>query len=343
MRKITLIAAAAAVALTLAGCASSAAPSSSETSTAAACTPTAPGTNSAAVTATGDLDTLPTTTFTTPLAATATERTVTTVGTGAEVTDGSLATIDFTLYNGTSGKQLFTTTDAEVGAQQVTVDQTQFLPGIVKAVECSTVGSRIVAVVPPADAWSEAGNSTLGVAATDTVVFVIDVKDVTEAPAATTAPSPTTDPNMPTRATGADQPAPAGFPTVTLADDGTPTVTIPSTPAPTTLQMATLKLGTGAVVGDGDTVTVQYQGVNWTTGAVFDESWTKGGPTSFATNQVIKGFGAALVGATVGSQVIVVIPPDQGYGTTGQSSAGISGTDDIVFVVDILATASASQ
>ncbi|WP_253259794.1 FKBP-type peptidyl-prolyl cis-trans isomerase [Subtercola boreus] len=341
MRKFTLIAAAAAVALTLAGCASSAAPTA--TSSAAACTPTAAGTTSDAVTATGDLDTLPTTTFTAPLTATATERTVTTVGTGAEVTEGSLATIDFTLYNGTSGKQLFTTTDAEIGSQKVTVDQTQFLPGIVKAVQCSTVGSRIVAVVPPADAWSTNGNSTLGVAATDTVVFVIDVKDVTEAPAATTAPTPSTDPNMPTRATGADQPAPAGFPTVTLADDGTPTVTIPSTPAPTTLQMATLKLGTGAVVGDGDTVTVQYQGVNWTTGAVFDQSWTKGGPTSFATNQVIKGFGAALVGATVGSQVIVVIPPDQGYGANGQSQAGISGTDDLVFVVDILATASAAK
>ncbi|PPF76632.1 peptidylprolyl isomerase [Subtercola sp. Z020] len=340
MRKITLIAAAAAVALTLAGCStSSAAPLASP---AAACSPTASGPNSDAVTATGDLDALPTTTFTTPMTTTATERTVTTEGTGAQVTDGMLATIDFTLYNGTSGKQLFTTTDAEIGAQQVTVDQTQFLPGIVKAITCATVGSRVVAVVPPADAWSEAGNSTLGVAATDTVVFVIDVKDVTEAPPATTAPSPTLDPNMPTRATGADQPAPEGLPTVTLADDGTPTVTIPSTPAPTTLQIGVLKKGDGTVVADGDTVTVQYQGVNYSTGAVFDQSWGKS-PTSFATNQVIKGFGAALVGQTVGSQVIAVIPPDQGYGPNGQPSAGIGGTDDLVFVVDILATASATK
>ncbi|RFA20052.1 FKBP-type peptidyl-prolyl cis-trans isomerase [Subtercola boreus] len=340
MRTITLLAAAAAVALTLAGCSSatSAAPTAT---TAAACTPTASGANSDAVTVTGDLDALPTTTFTAPMTTTDTERTVAVAGTGAEAAEGKLATIDFTLYNGTSGKQLFTTTDAEIGPQQVTVDQTQFLPGIIKAVQCATVGSRIVAVVPPADAWSTAGNSTLGVAATDTVVFVVDVKDVTDAPPATTAPTPSVDPNMPTRATGADQPAPAGFPVVTLADDGTPTVTIPTTPAPTTLQQATLKKGDGAVVGDGDTVTVQYQGVNWTTGAVFDQSWGKGGPTSFATNQVIKGFGAALVGATVGSQVIVVIPPDQGYGTAGQAQAGISGTDDLVFVVDILATASA--
>ncbi|MCU1481432.1 MAG: peptidylprolyl isomerase [Subtercola sp.] len=339
MRKIALFAAAAAVALALAGCSS--AGSSSATSTpAAGCTLTAPGANSAAVKATGALDTLPVTTFTAPMTTTTTERTVLINGTGDQVTDGSVATVDFTLYNGTSGQQLFTTTDAEVGSQDITVDAAKFLPGIVKAVDCATVGSRIVAVVPPADAWGEAGNTTLGVAATDTVVFVLDVKAVAAAPTATATPTPTLDPNMPLKATGADQPPVAGLPTVAIASDGTPTVTIPSTPPPTTLQLETLKLGTGAKVGDGDTVTVQYQGVNWTTGKVFDQSWGSQ-PATFPTSGVIKGFSAALVGQTVGSQVLVVIPPDQGYGAGGQASAGISGTDDLVFVIDILATAAA--
>ncbi|GGF27538.1 FKBP-type peptidyl-prolyl cis-trans isomerase [Subtercola lobariae] len=336
MRKIALFAAAAAVALALAGCSSS---GSSATPTAAGCTLTAPGTNSAAVTVTGDLDALPTTTFTAPMTATTTERSVVTTGSGEQVTDGSVATVDFTLYNATSGAQLFTTTDAEVGPQQVTVDSAQFLPGLVKAVDCATVGSRIVAVVPPADAWGTDGNSTLGVAATDTVVFVIDVKSVAAATASPT-PSATLDPNMPLKATGAAQPAPAGFPTVTLADDGTPTVTIPSTPAPTTLQIGVLKQGDGATVADGDSVTVQYQGVIWSTGKVFDQSWGQS-PATFTTGQVIKGFSAALVGYAVGSQIIAVIPPDQGYGAAGNSTAGISGTDDLVFVIDILATAAA--
>ncbi|GAA0997219.1 FKBP-type peptidyl-prolyl cis-trans isomerase [Subtercola frigoramans] len=333
MRKIALLAAATAVALALAGCSSSTASSSSS----GTCTLTAPGPNSAAVTVSGALDALPTTAFTTPLSTTSTERTVATVGTGEKVTDGSVATVDFTLYNGVTGAQLFTTTDAEVGPQSVTVDAAKFLPGLVKAVSCATVGSRIVAVVPPADAWGANGNSTLGVAAADTVVFVIDVKSVAAASTSTPSPSSTLDPNMPTKATGAAQPAPEGFPTVTLADDGTPTVTIPTTPAPTALQIALLKKGDGETVADGDSVTVQYQGVIWSTGKVFDQSWGSG-PTSFATGQVIKGFAAALVGNTVGSQVIVVIPPDQGYGTAGNSTAGISGTDDLVFVVDILAT-----
>ena len=340
MRKIALFAATAAVALALAGCSSS---GSSATPKAAGCTLTPPGTNSAAVTVTGDLDALPTTTFTAPMTATTTERSVVTQGSGEEVTDGSVATVDFTLYNATSGAQLFTTTDAEVGPQAVTVDSAQFLPGLVKAVDCATVGSRVVAVVPPADAWGVNGNSTLGVAATDTVVFVVDVKSVaaaTATPTATPSAAATLDPNMPLKATGADQPAPAGFPTVTLADDGTPTVTIPSTPAPTTLQIGVLKKGDGATVADGDSVTVQYQGVIWSTGKVFDQSWGNS-PATFTTDQVIKGFSAALVGYTVGSQIIAVIPPDQGYGAAGNSTAGISGTDDLVFVIDILATAAA--
>jgi FKBP-type peptidyl-prolyl cis-trans isomerase len=36
--------------------------------------------------------------------------------------------------------------------------------------------------------------------------------------------------------------------------------------------------------------------------------------------------------------VIVSIPPAQGYGDKGNEGAGITGTDTLVFVVDILAT-----
>ena len=39
---------------------------------------------------------------------------------------------------------------------------------------------------------------------------------------------------------------------------------------------------------------------------------------------------------TVGSRVMLVIPPADGYGTTGSPRAHIKGTDTLVFVVDIL-------
>ncbi|TAL40726.1 MAG: hypothetical protein EPN91_12560, partial [Salinibacterium sp.] len=64
----------------------------------------------------------------------------------------------------------------------------------------------------------------------------------------------------------------------------------------------------------------------------------KGQPATFNSSGVIKGFTAALVGHKVGSQVIVIIPPDKGYGSAG-SPPDIGGKDTLVFVVDILGIA----
>ena len=43
-----------------------------------------------------------------------------------------------------------------------------------------------------------------------------------------------------------------------------------------------------------------------------------------------------LEGRTVGSRVILEIPPADGYGKEGNPDAGIKGTDTLFFVVDIL-------
>ena len=83
---------------------------------------------------------------------------------------------------------------------------------------------------------------------------------------------------------------------------------------------------------------VQYTGVNWRTKKVFDSSWSRREPfaTVIGEGQVIQGWDDGLVGQTVGSRVLLVIPPADGYGKTGSSSVGIKGTDTIVFAVDIL-------
>jgi peptidylprolyl isomerase len=125
---------------------------------------------------------------------------------------------------------------------------------------------------------------------------------------------------------------------VVLGADGTPTVTIPDFAPPADLKIAVLQKGSGAVVKSGANVVVHYVGVNWNTKKVFDSSWGRGAPATFGTGQVIQGFGAAIVGQTVGSQVIVIIPPSQGYGEAG-SPPDIGPTDTLVFVVDILGIA----
>ena len=58
---------------------------------------------------------------------------------------------------------------------------------------------------------------------------------------------------------------------------------------------------------------------------------------------VPQGGNTGLVGVPVGSRVMLVVPPKEGYGKTGQKSAGIKGTDTLVFVIDILATTAAGK
>jgi FKBP-type peptidyl-prolyl cis-trans isomerase len=183
------------------------------------------------------------------------------------------------------------------------------------------VGDRVAVVITPDDGFGEAGSTDLGVAATDQMLFVIDVKEI-----------------LPTRATGEDQEPVDGFPTVKLAKSGEPTVTMPKTDPPTELGVEVLKKGDGATVTDASTVTVQYSGSLWATGKEFDSSWGTG-PTTFAVSGLITGFTQGLVGQTVGSQVVIVIPPGPlGY-EGGNDQAGISATDTLVFVVDIISAA----
>ena len=64
-------------------------------------------------------------------------------------------------------------------------------------------------------------------------------------------------------------------------------------------------------------VRVHYTGVTWADHEVFDSSWDSQ-PASLTLDGVVPGFAQALEGATVGSQLLVVIPPDLGYGDTVQ-------------------------
>lgn len=293
----------------------------SPSSPAADCDVIASGAASDAVKVAGDFGAKPDVTIGTLKATTETERTVAIVGDGETVTTGDVITADYTLFNATTGEELGATEYTESSAQEVPVDGTQVPPGVAATLACSQVGSRVVGVIPPVDF---AGADEDSAAQDYDIVFVVDVVSI----------KPEAAPVLP-KADGADQSAPEGFPTVVLADDGTPTVTIPDTAPPTELKIALLKKGTGTVVADGDDVTVHYVGVNWNTKKIFDSSWSRGEPASFNTGGVIAGFTKALVGQAVGSQVIVIIPPAEGYGEAG-SPPDIGGTDTIVFVVDIL-------
>lgn len=93
--------------------------------------------------------------------------------------------------------------------------------------------------------------------------------------------------------------------------------------------------GKGAKVAKGGTVLVNYHGINGRTGQSFDSSFKSGGkPVAFPLNQVIAGFRIGLEGQQIGSRVLIMMTPKDGY-AQGNPQAGILATDSLLFVVDI--------
>ncbi|MGO9903441.1 MAG: FKBP-type peptidyl-prolyl cis-trans isomerase [Solirubrobacteraceae bacterium] len=118
-----------------------------------------------------------------------------------------------------------------------------------------------------------------------------------------------------------------------------PTVTVPSTPPPTHLVKTDLITGTGAVVKKGSEVTVNYVGVLYKTGKVFDASWNRHqtfGPFAVGEGAVIKGWDEGLIGMRVGGRRELIIPPSLAYGKTG-SPPTIPANATLIFIVDLLA------
>lgn len=144
-------------------------------------------------------------------------------------------------------------------------------------------------------------------------------------------------------ANGDFQGLPTGLPSVVRAPKtGQPGLVKPSFSAPIDLQKAVLIKGRGEVAKAGDSVTVHYVGWVWGSeiGSPFDSSWESGnGPSTFTLKTgaggVIPGFVKAIDGETVGSQVIVSMPPADGYGANGNGSS-IPANSTLLFVIDIL-------
>ena len=120
-----------------------------------------------------------------------------------------------------------------------------------------------------------------------------------------------------------------------------PTITVPEGDAPDELIVEVLEEGDGAEVVSGDLLVADYLGQTWepTEEAdpnVFDNSFDRGEPADFGigTGAVIPGWDEGLVGQTIGSRVLLTIPPDQGYGDQEQEQIPAGST--LVFVVDIV-------
>jgi peptidylprolyl isomerase len=275
------------------------------------------------VTVNGNAGAKPTVTLATkPTSLTKSATVVVKPGTGPVITKGQRVSFDYVLVNGKDGKEA----DTSYGKQQavfVADPSRAGLKGLASGMIGQKVGSRLLIGIPPAEGFGPQGNSQLGFAKDDSLLFVLDLKS---------ARTPLT------KATGTAVTPPKGLPTVTYDAKGTPKITVPKTAPPKKLVVQPLIKGTGPAVKAGQTLSAAYAGAIWKTGKEFDSSYRRGTPLEgpIGVGQLVPGFDKGIVGQPVGSRVLLVLPPDQGYGKNGQPQAGIKGTDTLVFVVDIL-------
>lgn len=272
-------------------------------------------------------------------------------GKGAQLKKNDLAVANYVGYtwNGKTSKEA--ASSFKLGAPQA-FPVGQLVKGLDQGMIGQHVGSRVEIVIPPKDGYGAQGQQQAGIAPNDTLVFVMDVLGSYDKSGGLTGKQVSNG--------GGDLP--------TVKDGGPgrqPKVTLPKSDPPSGVQSKTLIEGNGPAVKKKQLVVAKYVGQVWRTaaddkkkpakgttqlanGGVFDSSWKAaqgrvvGQPSAFTLTSggsgqgVIKGWVDGLVGKKIGSRVLITVPPAEGYGKTGQPSAGIRPTDTLVFVVDIL-------
>ncbi|GLW65434.1 peptidylprolyl isomerase [Actinomadura rubrobrunea] len=258
-------------------------------------------------------------------------------GTGRKIANGDTALVKFVFYQWSKGtddkatestsKEIRSSYELPAGEQVVPmqIGKTD-VKGLDKGLVGQTAGSRVVLQVPPKEGFGQSA-APMGIGEDDSLVFVVDILAVYPKNAeAQGTPKPQKDEDLPS--VGAME-----------AGKG-PKITIPKADPPKDMQVKTIIEGNGPKTTKDDTALVNYKGVIWRDGKEFDNSWSKGSPAMFKldTTEGMKGFFKGLQGQKVGSRVMLVLPPDEGYGKDGNPQAGIKGDDTTVFVVDILGT-----
>ncbi len=292
---------------------SSAAPSGSP-SPSASKTKVTPSKNLDAITVDGSYGKAPKITFKTPWAIDKTQTKVLQPGKGAEVKAGGSVTVNYYGVNGRTGKKF---DESFSRGAPVTFSLAQVVPGFSKGLTGQRQGSRVLIAMPGSDGYDASGGSPqAGIEVGDTLVFVVDIE-------ATTLTGPEGTPVAPK----------AGLPTVKDNSKGVPEVTVPKTAPPTSLVVQPLIKGSGPKVGANDLVTFNYSWYTWD-GKLVETSYGAQ-PGSIELAKLLPGLRKGLLGQTVGSRVLLIVPPADGY-PNGNASPKIEKNATLVFVVDVL-------
>ncbi|NRQ35186.1 FKBP-type peptidyl-prolyl cis-trans isomerase [Nonomuraea sp. NN258] len=194
----------------------------------------------------------------------------------------------------------------------------KLLPGLDRALQGRTVGSRVIAAIPPGEGFGV--NPPQGIEPGDDLFYVVDILGAHPKNASVKGDGGTL----------------AG---VRVGGGPPPGLSVPAGPPPRRFAFKVLDRGSGPRTQAGQLLVTQYEGAIWNQRRIFDATWTTGRPKAFkiGDGSVIKGWDQALVGVPVGSRVLMIVPPSHGYGAAGHRTFGIGAADTLVFVVDVLA------
>jgi peptidylprolyl isomerase len=247
----------------------------------------------------------------TPFHTSETSFTTVKTGKGTPITsDDQLVVLGITVVSGADGKVLGATTYGDLSQVQPLSFWTKILPGIRDAVQCATPGSRVAVALPPKGLSADSG---LSIGEDDSSVAVVDVEKV-----------------YLTKADGADQyNAGFGLPVVVRTSTGRPGLIVPDGSAPSDLVVQTLKKGDGAAVTGKDPVRIHALEVTWNDKQVVNTTWD-GSPESVDLSSVSPDLAKALKDATVGSQLLVVVPAGKDGASSGDENQAH------IYVIDIL-------
>ncbi len=258
--------------------------------------------------------------FDKPLAVTAESVKVVTKGKGEPVKAGQAVTLQAIGFNAEDGKTNGDSYSDPAGERIVFDDTFKTSNPLVYSTFVGTNVGSYVAYAFPGKPAVEGSTAAPSQAAQPTILTIFQIESAADVAKPLAKPE------------GDAVTPPAGLPTVKDNDKGIPVITIGDAKAPTELIAQDLITGKGAALKATDTIVANYVGVNFEGGEIFDSSFDRGTPATFALNKVIEGWTKGLTGKTIGSRVLLVIPKAMAYGDGGQGKA----KGDLVFVVDIL-------
>ncbi|SDB84700.1 peptidylprolyl isomerase [Raineyella antarctica] len=261
----------------------------------------------------GDYGKQPTVTFQ-PFTIAETQSKALVEGKGRTVTATDTVKVHYLGVNGRTGQPF---DSSYPSGQPVAFPLNGVVPGFSKGLVGKKEGSRVLIAMPGKDGYdSGGGNPQAGIQVGDTLVFVVDIMGF-----------------QLTEPQGKAVTQPAGQPTISGATND-PQVKVPAGAPPKNLLVQPLIKGEGPQVTEKSTITVNYRAWLWNGGTKVDDSYATR-PDTGQLSTLIPGWSEGLKGQTVGSRVLLVIPPDKAY-PEGVPEASVPAGATLIYVVDIL-------